>query len=199
MKKVPGNHKHSGPSQRSDPRPKQIDLIVEIQQGSKEAFKEFFYDYYPVLCAFAERFLIDQDKSKDVAQEAFIKFWERKHEFNTLNHVKGFLYTVVKNSSINTLKKASRNEQLIGLNDLEAESFFKKNIIEKETYLMLRKSIEALPERMKQIIEYSLSGLKNHEIAEKMEISTNTVHTAKKNAYKKIREMIKRVYFMFLV
>lgn len=179
------------------PNPGMRNIIYEIQKGNKESLKEFFYDFHPVLCAFAERYLKDPDKSKDVAQEAFIKFWSRRHEFSGLSHAKAFLYTVARNSSLNILKRASRDEPVSRIEQLEADCFFKKNIIEKETYALLRSSIERLPERMRTIIEYSMQGLKNHEIASCLDISAHTVHTTKKVAYKKLRVFIKDLYFLF--
>ena len=48
---------------------------------------------------------------------------------------------------------------------------------------------------MKAIMQLSLEGKKNAEIADRLNISTETVHTLKKIAYKKLRENLKDYYY----
>ncbi|MGV8092952.1 MAG: RNA polymerase sigma-70 factor [Mangrovibacterium sp.] len=171
-------------------------IIIKIKKGDKSSFKAFFNDFYPVLCAFAERFLKNPDLSEDVAQEVLIKFWERREKFDDLNGAKSFLYVVVKNTCINMLKQTRANDDLSLLKELESESFLKQNIIDHETFLLVRSAVENLPTRMKEIIELSMQGMKNAEIAGQMGISPLTVHKAKKNAYRKLRELLKDNYYL---
>ncbi|WP_291870451.1 RNA polymerase sigma-70 factor [Maribacter sp.] len=173
-------------------------IIIDIKKGNKESFKEFFDDFYPILCSFANKYLKNQDKSKDAAQEALIKFWEKREEFDEIQGAKSFLYVVVKNNCINILKKSKSNVDLSSLKALESESFFKKTLIDKETFMIVRNAINTLPNRQKKIIKLSLQGLKNPEIATQLEISPHTVHTAKKNAYCKLRETLKDIYYLLL-
>ncbi|MDO5981386.1 RNA polymerase sigma factor [Flavivirga spongiicola] len=174
-------------------------IIVDIKQGNKDSFKEFFDDFYPILCSFANKFLKNPNQSKDAAQEALVKFWEKRKEFDDIQGVKSFLYVVVKNNCLNVLKKSKNNVDLSLLKELESESFFKKNIINQETFMIVRNAINKLPSRQKEIIELSLRGLKNPEIATQLEISPHTVHTAKKNAYRKLREILKDKYYLLLL
>jgi len=175
---------------------KDQNIILKIRKGDKSSFKVFFNSFYPVLCAFAERFLKNPDLSEDVAQEALIKFWERKEEFDHLDGAKRFLYVVAKNNCINLLKRPRINDDLSLLRELESESFLKRNIIDHETFLLVRNAVESLPIRMKEIIELSMQGMKNAEIAGQMGISPLTVHKAKKNAYRKLRELLKDNYYL---
>lgn len=173
-------------------------IVTNIKKGDKESFKEFFDDFYPILCAFAKKFLGTPDQSKDVAQEALVKFWEKREEFGDLQSVKSFLYVVTKNKCINLLKKSKKNEDLSSLKALESESFLKKNIINLETFMLVRNAVNSLPHRQKEIIQLSMQGLKNPEIASQLEISPHTVHTAKKNAYHKLRAILKDNYYLLL-
>ena len=173
-------------------------IIQNIKNGNKEAFKAFFDDYYPILCVFAEKYLKTPDKSKDAAQDAFVKFWNKRDEFDNINGVKSFLYVVTKNNCINILKKSNKNEDLDHIKELESESFLKENIINKETFAIVRNAVNTLPERQRKIVELSMQGFKNPEIAEELNITFNTVHTAKKNAYRKLREMLKDKYYLLL-
>lgn len=60
-------------------------------------------------------------------------------------------------------------------------------------------AVEELPTQMRNIILYSMKGLKNHEIADKLQISEGTVHTLKKFAYRKLRESLKGINYTLLL
>ena len=173
-------------------------ILDDIKNGDREAFKEFFEDFYPILCAFAFKFLKSNDLSKDVSQEALVKFWETSHEFKDLKGVKSFLYVVVKNGCINILQKSKKNEDLAELKELESESFLKKNIINQETFAFVRQAVQSLPPRMRQIIELSMQGVKNPEIALRLNVTQNTIHTSKKKAYQKLRNVLKDKFYLLL-
>ena len=64
--------------------------------------------------------------------------------------------------------------------------------------MIVRKAVDTLSNRQKEIIELSMKGLKNPEIATQLNISLHTVHTTKKNAYRKLRELLKDKYYLLL-
>lgn len=173
-------------------------ILSDIKKGNRQSFKIFFDDFYPILCSFANKYLKCEEKSKDAAQEALIKFWEKRENFNNIMEAKSFLYVVIRNNCINILKKSKHNVDLSSLKQLETESYFKKNLIDKETFRIVRNAVNSLPLRQREIVELSLKGLKNPEIASQLKISSHTVHTAKKNAYKKLREALKDNYYLIL-
>ena len=49
------------------------------------------------------------------------------------------------------------------------------------------------------MINYSLDGLKNAEIAEKMNLTEGTVHAYKKEAYKKLKISLRECYYLLSV
>ena len=63
---------------------------------------------------------------------------------------------------------------------------------------IVSEAINKLPDQMKAIMQLSLEGKKNAEIADRLNISTETVHTLKKIAYKKLRENLKDYYYFLL-
>lgn len=173
-------------------------ITTAIQHGDKESFKEFFEDFYPILCAFAKGFLRSTDLSEDVAQEALVKYWERREEFDTINGVKSFLYVIARNNCINVLRKSKKSVDVSLLRELESESFLKKTMINQETFAIVRAAVNSLPERQRAIINLAMLGAKSPEIAEQLGITPNTVRTAKRNAYKKLRVVLKDKYYLLL-
>lgn len=62
--------------------------IEQIQHGNEQAFKSLFDEYYQGLCVFASAYLKDNDLSADVLQEAFVKFWNRRRDFDHIVKIK---------------------------------------------------------------------------------------------------------------
>ncbi|MDE6451177.1 MAG: sigma-70 family RNA polymerase sigma factor, partial [Odoribacter sp.] len=79
-------------------------IVSDIKSGDLRAFREFFDDYYVVLCVFAAHYLKDDELCKDVVQEVLMSYWERREDFEELYKVKGYLYTVTRNRCLNILR-----------------------------------------------------------------------------------------------
>jgi RNA polymerase sigma-70 factor (family 1) len=165
----------------------------KIKKWDAADFRLFFDDFYPSLCFFANKILQDGDIACDIVQEAFIYFWKKKEYIRSIPAAKSYLFKYVKNRSLNYLRDDHNNHE-IEPEKLEAELFYNDFLIEDEIYRIINDAIESLPPRGKQVIEYTLDGLKNHEIAERLKISTNTVKTIKSRAYKTLRTELKEVY-----
>ena len=51
------------------------DIVADIKKGNRDSFKEFFEDYYPILCVFASKYVKDEELCKDIAQETLLGYW----------------------------------------------------------------------------------------------------------------------------
>ena len=167
-------------------------LIKNIKKGDRKAFTQVFDNYYNALAAFAFKFIEDSDIAEDYAQEAFIKFWERRKDFEHINAVKSFLYTSVRNACLNHLKheKVKKKHEPGLAFELESEQEFGSHVIREEVFNNLYNMIKELPGASQQIMLLALNGMKNQEIADELDVSINTVKTQKKIAYAKIKDKI---------
>lgn len=176
-------------------------IVDKIKSGDKEAFRELFNDYFPILCCFAQKFITDKDICEDIAQEALLKYWENRSNFDNIFKVKGYLYVVTKNMALNVVKKKSRSsdisekEHTLTVPDLDIND----SIIEHEVMLMVRKAVLGLPNRMREIINLSMMGAQNKDIAQSLGIAEGTVHSLKKQAYKKLKHTLGKNFFYILL
>lgn len=166
---------------------------------NEQGFRNIFDKYYVALCLFADRYMEDKDASADIVQDTFAKLWQIRNDFSYLHQVKAFLYTTVRNKALNELEHSRViSEYTQKIIEKEKEDFFHDAVIEEETYRILTAAIDKLPEQMKAIMRLALEGKKNTEIAEHLNISTETVHTLKKMAYKKLRVYLKEYYYLIV-
>ena len=88
----------------SEETPEQDLCVLYLQQGLPEAFKIFFFTYYPELFHFAMAFVHDRDIARIMGMEAFWLLWERRADFDQDKKIKTFLYLSVRNNCLNYLK-----------------------------------------------------------------------------------------------
>ena len=68
-----------------------------------------FRTYYRPLCLYALHYLGDPDAVEDVVQESFTALWRQE---NPVANVKAWLYSAVRNRSIDALRRTGKNEPL---------------------------------------------------------------------------------------
>ena len=158
---------------------KEFFLFEEMKQGKEYAFDFFFNYYYPGLCVFARKIgSISEEDCKNLVQDVFLKFWNDREKIIIQSSVRAYLFVSVKNKCLDFFKKTGRDgySHLSELDavDLAGDSFETYVLAELET--LFRSGLEKLPGRCREVFELSrFEGLKNREIAVKLDISEKTV------------------------
>ena len=143
------------------------------------------------VCA-AIRFVEDEETARDIIQECFLRFWEKRELLSAVS-VTSLLFAMVRNGCLNYLKHLSivEKHQIEYLASIDGEerlyyADFTLDAEHKLLYDELQEQINLvigqLPERSREIFLMSrFKGLKNREIADKLQISTTAVekHIAK--------------------
>ena len=177
-------------------------MIKKANQLSAKEYKALFNTYYTPLCLFSNKYMNNLDLSKDVVQDVFINVWKKKVVLRSEAEIKSFLYTAVKNKSLDYLKskyqKTKSPHTLDDIKKMEKENFFYKEVVVTEASEILEKAINTLPVKCKKIIQLSLNGLSNKQIAEELSISLNTIKTQKRIAYTRLRPLLKDYFFLFI-
>tara|TARA_R110002049_G_scaffold33017_6_gene109020 strand:- start:5326 stop:5808 length:483 start_codon:yes stop_codon:yes gene_type:complete len=152
------------------------------------------------LCLFANKYVNDLEVSKDIVQDVFIKIWVDKIVFENKNSIKSYLYTSVKNKSLDYFKskryKTTDHFSTGEMEQLETQSFFLREVVVLETSSIIETAINTLPNRCAHIIRLSMKGLTNSDIAEELGISINTVKAQKKIAYKRLKPLLKNYFVL---
>ena len=177
----------------------QLDNFGKIRSGDMKAFEHLFMSLYPGMCNIANRYLNDEVQSKDIAQEAFIKLWGKRGELEDIISVKSYLYTTVRNLSLNYIRDNRKSMEIPGVLPDCIEPDLKSMIIEEETIRALYSAIDHLPTQSARIVRMTLLGAKNQEIAEQLGISVNSVKTLKYNALNTLRKELKGTAWLLFV
>lgn len=171
-------------------------LLAEIRRGNEEAFDYLFKSYFPRLRGYAVRFIDDEEIVRDIIQECFLKFWEKRKLLSAVS-VTSLLFAMVRNGCLNYLKHLSvvekhRIEYLASIDGEErlyhADFAFDADnrLLYDELQEQIKIVIGRLPDRCREVFLLSrFEQLKNKEIADKLRISTTAVekHIAKALAH----------------
>lgn len=156
----------------------EIFLFQEMKEGKEYAFDFFFNYYYAGLCVYGQKsFSIQMEDVRNLVQDVFLKFWNERTTIQIQSSVRAYLFVSVKNKCLDYLKQNRRAPETFDISkiqDIPNEAF--ETYVLSELELMLSKSLDKLPDRCREVFELSrLSGHKNKEIAEKLNITEKTV------------------------
>ena len=157
----------------------------------------FRYHYRP-LCIFALHYLKDIDVSEDVVQEAFGLLWEKLSAGEKVVNQKGYLYSIVKNRSLDILRKGGLTGEAISLNG-SVDDIEEPAVEDAEVEARLWTAIDTLPEKCREIFLMSKrDGLKQEEIAQELGISLQTVKNQVSKALKILKDGAVKIYTFFV-
>jgi len=174
-----------------------------LSRGDEKAFEELFHLCYDKLFHFTKAYVIDRETAREIVQEAFIKLWEIHTRLKPGSNPEAFLFTVVRNNSLNYLKHCIIERKYSQSTRQQMEFFqlnyaaLKNDTIEilyfAEIQEILNKAIENLPPKCREVFELSRRyEMKNKEIAEKLNISIKTVENQITEALKRLRATVKK-------
>jgi len=156
-------------------------------------FQHLFDDLYVPLCRFALKFLNNTSLAEDVVQDTFVYLWENRNRLSFSDGINQYLYTTVKNKSLNILQKKYIKSVSILPNDKEIMTIGSKQptaqeLLEcKELEKILEDALNNLPEKCRIIFSMKRFGdMTNNEIAEKLNVSVKTVEAQTTIAMKKL-------------
>jgi len=160
-------------------------------EGDRDFIKSLFDEYYADLVVFCMKYVIAREIAEEIVQDVFVKLWNNINKYKIEKTIKGYLFTAVKNNSINYLKSKFARIRFVGLDSLNAETSsvsFENEITAKELNDLITRAVNLLPPRCRIIFNLSRNaGLSYDEIAREMNISRRTVETQISIAIKKIK------------
>ena len=174
--------------------------IAELRSGNIQVFEVLFKQWYEPLCRYAFSLLHDLEEAEDVAQKTFCKLWEQREKLEIHTSIKSYLYKMVHNACLNVIKQwqmQSEHKEIIAYNSVTAVNCVEQHIAHKELNHRIELAVATLPERCRQVFVLSrMQHLPYKKIAEKLQISPNTVETQMVKALKTLREKLKDYLWM---
>lgn len=175
-------------------------MIVTLENRTLR-FRDFFNKNYPKVKTFAWQLLKSEEDAEDVAQDIFVKLWEKPELWEERDKLDSYLYTVVKNHIYNLLKHKNVEQnymevasQIMKCEDLSIPTPDDELQL-KDLELFIQMAVERMPEQRRCIFWMSREqGLTASEIAQKLNISVRTVE---QHIYKALQDLKKSFFSSF--
>lgn len=166
-------------------------IMFSFREGNKEAFRWVYDRMVRPLTYFVENIIHSQVDAEDIVANAFYKLFHARANMRSFEHVKRWLYVIVRNESIDYLRaKTRQKESQHDLAYLESGVEEQAETERVRTILLqdIHKEIERLPKQRKTILRLYFFEQKNtSEIAEIMQLSPQTVLNHKTKALDALR------------
>jgi len=174
----------------------EILLAAKIKNGNQLAFATIYDRYNKQLYLLAYRYLKNREMAEDAVQQVFVNFWIKRININEHLNIRSFLFTSLKNHTLNIIRDENRAiaknyEYLMesfhaGSNESEIEESL-------EMTSMIEKAVENLSPQRRQIFNLKImEGYSNQQIADRLNISVNTVKSQYYHILKEIREFVSK-------
>ncbi|NJN25146.1 MAG: RNA polymerase sigma-70 factor [Cyclobacteriaceae bacterium] len=183
--------------------PEERQLVAQLIDGDRTSFRILYSKYAPILFAFSRRYLRTSEDAEEIVQEVFLRIWEKRKNIDASQSFSAYVIQAAKHRIFNGFRKKV-NEQayldfLIYADD-RAGNFTDLDVDYREIKVKAEKAIEAMPPKRQEIFRLSREGgLKNKEIAEKLDISIKTVENQMGQALKFLREELSDYQMIILL
>lgn len=171
-----------------------MELFSEMSGDNEDAFDAFFYRYNTKVYSFILHMVEVPAVAEELVHDVFLKIWLTRQTLRDIVNPGNYLFVIAKNHALNQLEKMANERKGKTLletrpvkhgEDPEEEFFFK------ESLALVTEAINQLPEQQRIVFQLSREGgLSREEIAERLNISPNTVKNHLGAARKKIQEYL---------
>ena len=158
-------------------------------------FQHSIVQHISSLERFTRKFTSSQEESEDLVQETILKALTYREKFKPNTNLKGWLYTIMKNTFINNYRKAQRSRTMYD----DTDSLYYLNVEDKHTFTnpertsIYRDIWSNVADIRKEYLEpfvMHTEGFKYEEIAEKLDIPIGTVKNRIFHARKEIQKRL---------
>lgn len=143
----------------------------------------FQHDILPLkneLYRLALRITLSREEAEDVVQETMIKVWNNRERWNDIDSIEAYCLTICRNLALDALRKKENLHESIDEKMMQSPNFATHNlqdrIIQQERVQIVRKLVDALPEKQRSCMQLrDFEGKSYKEIATILNISEEQV------------------------
>ncbi len=190
-----------GPSDKNIER----ELVNQLRAGYEMAFELIFHRTKGRLKGFLLKVLPHGEDAESVLQEIYLKVWTNRKSIKADNNFETYLYAIARNMVIDIMRKRLHKQKYLEelCSQLHEENENCLDTLAMVEYSELEQKIleliEKLPEKRRVVFKLNkIDGLTYKQIAEKLNISENTVDSQIRNALASLRTEMKQFLSLML-
>lgn len=178
------------------------EVLTALRDGDHDAFRKVYLHYVTPIKDFLTILTRSEEEAEEITQDVFVNVWEKREKIDPRKSIKGYLYTIARNSALNLFEQRKVRSKYADSPLSKPDDYYASDeiLIADETQLLIEIAVSRMPEQRRKIFELSRKeGLKSTEIAEKLALSRHTVDNHLAAAKKDIRELIALFLLLFII
>ena len=181
-----------------EPLSEEIQLLTALIDGDFKAFHIIYDKYHARLYDFAMHLSKDRYEAEELVQSTFIMIWEKRQSIDPKKPFSNYLFYITRNRFYDMLRKKNTEKYYIDYilqHETQESDDIQHQIEEAELHQIIEKLLQKIPQRRLLIFQLSRDeSLTYKQIAEKLNISENTVDTQIRNVLNYLRKELPKYY-----
>ncbi len=183
-------------------------LIIRLQDGDEAAFRAIYDQLHERVYRLLFSLVKDHEQTQELLQETFVSLWLHRAKLNASQSLYPYIYLTARRLAIDYFRKK--------ITETDAKVYLKQRLVEEindteQTLAALdlqhftEQVVKTLPKQQQTVFILSRKeGLSHDEIAERLQISRNTVKNHLVGALKTLKlhfakHDITYLYFLFFI
>ncbi len=169
------------------------ELVLRVAKGDVRAFEAIYDRHSAQAFGLAMRVTGRRRAAEEATQDAFLGLWRAARSYdNNRGTLKTWLLSMVRNRSIDCLRREARHDRDFEIDDalaarLEAAERTEQQVADLEESRHTRQLLAGLPDDQRRVVELAyFTGLTQTEIAEKVGVPLGTVKGRQRLALRKM-------------
>jgi len=167
------------------------DLQVRLEADDPSALQELFRVHYAGVCRTVYRLVQDYHLAQDLAQNVFVRVWEKRREIRVHTSWGAYLNQMAVREGLAHIRKVHRidvREEIPEQTDLRTPD---EGLLHGDLKHHYQHALQALPVQCRAVFQLSRQeGLTYPEIAKELDISVKTVENHMGKALRVLREQL---------
>ncbi len=177
-----------------------IDMDV-VHRWDESSLQLLYRHFYKALVAFAHQMVGSVGVAEELVQDAFIRLWQRRNEFESQGSLRAYLYHSVRNACISHLRheRVERSRIESFQLDYRLSSDDDDESYREELIRQLLLSIDTLPPKQREVFLLSVKGKSCEEIAAEMNITPESVKKQRQRGIRRLRDTLTPEMLLLLI
>jgi len=183
-----------------------VRLMLEVREGSAQAFEELVLRYQNRLLTVLEHLVGDRDQAEDLAQEVFLRVYRARKSYEPGAKFSTWLFTIANNVASNALRSRARRREvsldaqqsgslssgpLASLMQASTGQMPARQLDKVEMREIVRVALDVLNQRQRlAVLLNKFEGMSYAEIAEVMQLSPQAIKSLLSRARMALREVL---------
>lgn len=179
------------------------ELLLKIAAGNELAFRELFQAYRKKLFSYIFKITASGEIAEDTIQDIFLKLWSVRETLPAIGNINAYLHRMAHNYAYHGFRRLAKETLLLDhLRKQENSNTCNpaQELLSKEVAAYIQVLVDRLtPQQRKVFLLSREGGLKQEEIASRLNVSISTVKKHMVDALSFLREEIRQNYSLYAV